>query len=78
MQMEAEARGGWGHESPAWGQEEGARGGLDVRGLLEPPLVRGTHRGPERMEYRGGVSGESGEVWGWEKGDGTPGERGAA
>jgi hypothetical protein len=76
--MEAEARGGWGDESPAWGQEEGARGSLDVHGLREPQLAKETHRGPGRMEHQGGVSGESEEVWGWRKGDGTGGQRGAA
>jgi hypothetical protein len=45
MQMEAGARGGWGHESPGWGQEEGARAGLNARELREPLLARGTHRG---------------------------------
>jgi hypothetical protein len=78
MQMEVEARGGWGDGSPAWGQEEGARGSLDVHGLREPQLARETHRGPERMEYQGGVSGAYGEVWGWGKGDGTQDQRGAA
>jgi hypothetical protein len=78
MQMEAEARGGWEHESPAWRQEEGAKGGLGARKLRESQLAGGTHREPGRVEYRGGVSGESGEVWGWEKGEGTSGQKGAA